>query len=347
MRRKLTYDPQRDYYAILGVDATATPEQVRLAYRRCVREVHPDLNPQRADWATEQIQVINEAYAVLRQPARRREYDQLRWPHVPSQPAGSPTGYRSPFRAPYYDHSRPWWEQVAEQAPRAYPFTSDARSHPQRRRAATDPYWLAVSVWLKRHGLGRLQPTWLTLVGLWRGPYAGLLMFLGFVLAINVAVIIYAFMTPHAWDDLNALFSPQGAAVADGTPTATPAATSDQLYTSCLEPGVQITQPVRGDVVGDQFSIYGTVEHPDMWSYRIEVGYIGRMFNLAVVPSMWDIVRSAPRNQSIPEPPIVNDLLTETPVDLEGRPTGYYAIRLSVILPDESTLMPCDVVVRR
>ncbi len=346
MRRKITYDPLRDYYAILDVDAAATPDQLRLAFRRCVREVHPDLNPQRADWATEQLQLINEAYDVLRQPARRREYDQLRWPHIPSQPAAS-AGYRSPFRAPYYDPNRPWWEQVADQAPRGYPFAGDA---PARHRpgdaALAEPYWLAVSAWLKRHGLGALQPTWLTLVGLWRGPYAGLLAFLGIVLAINVAVIIYAFITPHAWDDLGALFSSGGAAVADVTPTPTPAATPDQLFTSCLVPGAQITQPVQGDIVGDQFSIYGTAQDPDMWSYRIEIGYIGRAFNLAVVPSAWDVVRSAPYNQSIPEPPIVNDLLTEEPVDLTNRPAGYYAIRLLVVLPDESTLMPCDVVVR-
>ena len=59
MRRKITYDPDRDYYTVLGIDTGATTAEVRLAFRRAVREVHPDLNPYRAEWATEQLQLVN------------------------------------------------------------------------------------------------------------------------------------------------------------------------------------------------------------------------------------------------------------------------------------------------
>jgi len=71
------------------------------------------------------------------------------------------------------------------------------------------------------------------------------------------------------------------------------------------------------------------------------------VYTLGAVPAEWVEMRSPPRNQSIPEPPIVDDLLTEAPLDLTGQPAGYYAIRLHVILRDGRLVEPCDVVVRR
>lgn len=109
MRRKLAYNPARDYYAILGIETAATTEDVRRAYRRRVLACHPDRNPDRVEWATDQIQLVNEAYDVLRQPHLRREYDRLRWPHVPQQPRPRPS-YRA-YTAPAPDPARPWWNR--------------------------------------------------------------------------------------------------------------------------------------------------------------------------------------------------------------------------------------------
>jgi hypothetical protein len=344
MRGKVTYNPARDYYAILGIEAGATVEEIRQAYRRCVREVHPDLNPDRAEWATEQIQLINEAYDVLRQPLRRKEYDRLRWPHVRMHPPRRDTTYRSPSSAPAYDPSRPWWEQPGGHVPRRRAPAAQARQSRNSAVAPEQPYWLAVSAWLKGHGLTRLEPTWLLLVGLWRSPYAGLLSVLGTVLAINVAVIIYAFIEPQSAKGLLGLFSSHTEVAGPG-PTLT--FTLDRLYQTCGNPDVAISTPVAGDIVGDSFSVYGTVQAPGMWAYRIEVGYLGPVYTLGAVPTKWVEMRSPPHNQSIPEPPIVDDLLTEIPLDLTGQPAGYYAIRLIVVLRDGEPVEPCDVVVRR
>ncbi len=64
-----------DYYAILELSSTATTAEIKRAYRRLARKYHPDLNRQALD---NHIKLLNEAYAVLRDPAKRAKYDALR-----------------------------------------------------------------------------------------------------------------------------------------------------------------------------------------------------------------------------------------------------------------------------
>ena len=63
-----------DYYQILGVSRSASPAEIKKAYRRLALKFHPDKNPDDSAVA-EQFKQINEAYEVLSNPERRREYD--------------------------------------------------------------------------------------------------------------------------------------------------------------------------------------------------------------------------------------------------------------------------------
>ena len=62
----------KDYYAILGVPRNAIPEEIKEAYRRLTKEYHPDKN--QSPVAEERFKLIDRAYQVLSDPAKRAEY---------------------------------------------------------------------------------------------------------------------------------------------------------------------------------------------------------------------------------------------------------------------------------
>ncbi len=68
---------EKDYYAALGVAKDADAADIKKAYRKLARELHPDKNPDNAGAET-RFKEVSEAYDVLSDPKRRAEYDEAR-----------------------------------------------------------------------------------------------------------------------------------------------------------------------------------------------------------------------------------------------------------------------------
>ena len=73
----------QNYYDILGVSKNASDKDIKSAYRRMARKLHPDVNPDDSR-AQNQFKKVNEAYEVVGDPSRRKDYDHFgdNWKHA-------------------------------------------------------------------------------------------------------------------------------------------------------------------------------------------------------------------------------------------------------------------------
>src|SRR5690348_3204143 len=89
----------KDYYAILGVKRDASADDIRKAYRKLAQRYHPDVTKDPA--GEEKFKEVGEAYQTLKDPEKRKAYDEL----------GSSFASGQEFRPP------PGWEQRFREAP--------------------------------------------------------------------------------------------------------------------------------------------------------------------------------------------------------------------------------------
>ena len=68
---------KKDYYEILGVNKSATDDELKKAFRKMAKKYHPDANPDNKAEAEAKFKEVNEAYEVLSNPQKRKMYDQF------------------------------------------------------------------------------------------------------------------------------------------------------------------------------------------------------------------------------------------------------------------------------
>lgn len=112
-----------DLFALLDVETGAPPEVIRAAYRRKVRESHPDLNPADPD-AARRTSLLNRAARILLDPGLRASYER-------SRPRG---GKAEPLRRAWYERNSGGSEWFAPEAPAEPPSGPGARAFRRRVR---------------------------------------------------------------------------------------------------------------------------------------------------------------------------------------------------------------------
>src|SRR2546423_9282656 len=90
IRRSGKYNVSTDYYAVLGIERTASEAEIKSAYRSLARRYHPDVAKDKVQ-AEAHFKEINQAYEVLSDPQKRRVYDQ--YGSVPNGAGGMGSGF--------------------------------------------------------------------------------------------------------------------------------------------------------------------------------------------------------------------------------------------------------------
>ena len=143
----------RDPYDVLGVSSSATQEEIKAAYRRLAKKLHPDLNPGN-EKAEDEFQEVGNAYALLGDPEKRKAYDE-----GAIDAAGQEKPRRSGFYRTYTRGGSTKYEDFFDQAEAGPDIFSDlfgfGHSHgprtqayerkPMRRRGADVHYTVEVS----------------------------------------------------------------------------------------------------------------------------------------------------------------------------------------------------------
>jgi len=121
----------KDYYAIMGLKRDASPDEIKKAYRKLARKYHPDVSKE--PQAEARFKEVGEAYEVLKDPAKRANYDQLGAQWQSGQEFKPPPGWQGGAGAPNFDFGGEYSEVDSEQFSDFFASLFGRAAHQQRR----------------------------------------------------------------------------------------------------------------------------------------------------------------------------------------------------------------------
>lgn len=251
---RLRYDPDRDYYAVLGVADSANQAEIQRAFRRLAKTYHPDRNPHREEWAKAAFQAVSEAYSILGTADSRQHYDRLRWPHV-----------RHAARVRTASNAADW----AAQARAAY--TTENEPH-------ESPAWTSAD-WARRPPSPPPRPEFsagspfISLRSLLRGPY-------GSLYVIMLVVVLFMPVSYMAVMRFNGI----------ALDSVVLQAAEDLPAPACAAGSVMIDTPLDGASVPARFTVTGTASAPALTAYVVEWAYLGFEADSDLTAARWERV---------------------------------------------------------
>lgn len=323
-RTRLTYNPQADYYQVLGVDTDADAEMLQRAYRSKAKEFHPDLNPEREEWAKSRFQVISEAYRVLLDKELRQDYNNLRWRFKTFSAGGSAFN----------------WESGADpQSETAW--TPPPRTRQTYRSEASDE-------WLDNLGMGWLNNMQSGFAKRFGSPYRYILFIIATLVVLNIVFVVagLAFTGGIQFrDDI------QVGAQFDVTPEPTSTLFNNVVGGTISASNFQATiTPVTANCSAnatfhiDDLTIVdtlrGTIDVSDMQTYEIVAFFLDTSPTNPPVGEY--IVRERDSTELLENPIIQQDLvsLSDTLVL-----KGYYQITLNIYSPNRQIIEECVITI--
>jgi hypothetical protein len=305
-RKRIHYDPANDLYAVLGVTPSATPDDLRRSFRQRAKEVHPDRNPDKSNWAHDQFERLNDAYDVLSDTTLRAEYDEK----------------RGRYRRHRGSDGMAWWERPhpksSEPSPpeREYPVHAPGSpsASPKRRRQPVYEY-----IYGRRHTYR---------------PYQALLVISSLILFVSLCATItnpVRLVVPGATGGsafpagLQSAQPPQGAASTAAGPR------------PCSDPDVTITEPQDDDELTDYLQVRGTATDPHFLFYTVEIGPLDVALPGTSTPPAWTPTISYRGTRPVEDGRLYPDVSSSTFAP------GNYVVRLTVNLDDGTVLTPCEV----
>jgi hypothetical protein len=318
-KKNIQYDPRHDLYKRLGVPPNASAETIQQSYRKLAKTLHPDLNPERREWATQEFQTVNEAYDVLSDRELRLQYDKSRY---------LATGVRSGPQDNWWDVPHPVDPEYAQ---------ARAQVQRQKPRPVPPPPPRANGQWLERWGLGLFKPLFLALSEILYSPYRPILILLMLVLVANFIFLILTMTTPDEGNRRLVLPPQISPITAAPLASSTPIPTSSQFYPSpCPEPYqlriVGLERPF------DQIKLTTLSSTPNLRSQdviwqQVRLNEDGSLTPLGPLEALDLLVVTSPPSQESP----LSQLALAANV-----PIGWYLLGWQPIPPDGSLVARCD-----